>query len=344
MEEYLQQDDNDQEELYEHHRIVADPGQGLIRVDKFLTGRIENISRNKIQNAAKAGNILVNGLTVKPNHRIHPNDLITVVLPTPVHEFEIVPEDIPFEKLYEDDDILVINKPAGLVVHPGHGNMTGTLLNGLLYYYRNSPNVLPALVHRIDKDTSGVLLIGKNEIAQAVLGKQFFDHTITRKYIALIWGDIKDDTGTITGHIGRNPSNRLQMFVFPDGDNGKPAVTHYTVIERFGYVTLIECRLETGRTHQIRAHLKSIGHPLFNDERYGGDKILKGTTFTKYKQFIQNCKTILPRQALHAISLGFEHPASGKQMYFETPVPEDFGNVIIKWRHYIQHRELFMDE
>jgi len=334
-------DDND--ELYEHHRIKVDPGQSLTRIDKFLTNRLENVSRSKIQNAAKAGSILVNDRPVKSNHRIHPNDVISIVLPTPVREFEVIPENIPFEILYEDNDVLVINKQAGLVVHPGHGNYTGTLLNGLEYYYQDQKYVIPALAHRIDKDTSGVLLIGKNELAQTILGKQFFDHSISRKYNALVWGDFDDDEGTITGHIARNPTNRLQMFVFADGLQGKHAVTHYRVLERFGYVTLLECELETGRTHQIRAHLTYIGHPLFNDARYGGDKILKGTTFSKYKQFVNNCQQMLPRQALHAKSLGFIHPVSRKEMFFETPLPSDISDALDKWRHYAKHKDLFGD-
>lgn len=343
MSEEILDANEENEALYEHHRIVADPGQSLIRVDKFLTNRLENISRNKIQNAAKAGSILVNEKPVKPNHRIHPNDVISIVLPTPVREFEVIPENIPFEILYEDDDVLVINKEAGLVVHPGHGNYTGTLLNGLEYYYRDQKEVIAALAHRIDKDTSGVLLIGKNELAQTILGKQFFDHSISRKYNALVWGDFEEDEGTITGHIARNPANRLQMFVFPDGSQGKHALTHYRVMERFGYVTMLECELETGRTHQIRAHMTFIGHPLFNDARYGGDQILKGTTFSKYKQFVQNCQQICPRQALHAKSLGFIHPASGKPMFFETELPQDISELIGKWRHYSRHKDLFGD-
>lgn len=333
--------DERDEELYEHHRIVVDPGQSLMRIDKFLTNRLENVSRNRVQNAAKAGSVLVNDQPVKPNHRIHPNDVISIVLPDPVREFEVIAENIPFDILYEDDDVLVINKEAGMVVHPGHGNYTGTLLNGLEYYFKDKKDVVPALVHRIDKDTSGVLLVGKNELAQGILGKQFFEHTIHRSYVALAWGDFEEDEGTITGHIGRNPANRLQMYVFPDGSQGKHAVTHYKVLERLGYVSLLECRLETGRTHQIRAHMAYIGHPLFNDERYGGDKILKGTTFSKYKQFVENCKRLIPRQALHARSLGFKHPTTGKELFFETPMPDDLTQVVEKWRHYAKHKDLF---
>jgi len=333
------------EDLYEHHRITVDPGQSLLRIDKFLFNRIEGVSRNKIQNAAHAGNILVNNSAVKPNYKIKPLDVISIVLPQPLREFEVIPENIPFEIMYEDNDILVINKAAGMVVHPGHGNYTGTLLNGLAYYYANQENVTPSLIHRIDKDTSGVLLIGKNEYAQSVLGKQFFEHTISRKYFALVWGDFKENKGTITGNIGRNPTDRLQMFVFPEGsEHGRHAVTHWEVVERFGYVTLVECVLETGRTHQIRAHMRFIGHPLFNDARYGGDQILKGTTFSKYKQFINNCFKIIPRQALHARSLGFVHPTSQKKLHFETSLPSDLQEVIDKWRLYSQHRDLFESE
>lgn len=332
------------EDLYEHHRITVDPGQSLLRIDKFLFNRIEGVSRSKIQNAAHAGNILVNNSPVKPNYKIKPLDVISIVLPQPLREFEVIPENIAIEIIYEDDDVLVVNKPAGLVVHPGHGNYTGTLLNGLAYHYANQDNITPSLIHRIDKDTSGVLLIGKNEFAQSVLGKQFFDHSIDRKYLALVWGDFKENKGTITGNIGRNPTDRLQMFVFTDGEQGRHAVTHWEVVERFGYVTLVECVLETGRTHQIRAHMKFIGHPLFNDVRYGGDQILKGTTFSKYKQFINNCFKIIPRQALHARSLGFVHPTNGKKLHFETPLPPDLQEVIDKWRHYSQHRELLEDE
>ena len=343
MADEIPNDQEENEELYEHHRILVDPGQSLMRVDVFLSNRLENVSRSKIQNAAKAGSILVNDKPVKSNYRIHPNDVISIVLPTPVREFEVIPENIPFEILFEDEDILVINKAAGLVVHPGHGNYTGTLLNGLEYYFKDEKNVSPALAHRIDKDTSGVLLIGKNERAQTILGKQFFDHSISRKYLALVWGDFDEEQGTITGHIARNPANRLQMFVFPDGSQGKHAVTHFRIVERFGYVTLVECELETGRTHQIRAHMTFAGHPLFNDERYGGEKILKGTTFSKYRHFVQNCQKILPRQALHAKSLGFTHPATGKAMFFDTPLPEDMTELIEKWRHYSKHKDLFDD-
>jgi 23S rRNA pseudouridine1911/1915/1917 synthase len=344
MEEFTPDPVDEQDDLYEHHRIIADPGQGLMRVDKFLFNRLENVSRNKIQHAAKAGNVVVNNEPVKSNYKIKPNDIISVLLPGPVREFEVIPEKIPFEIIYEDDDILVVNKAAGMVVHPGHGNYTGTLLNALSYYFKDKPEVFVSLLHRIDKDTSGLLLVGKNEQAQTILGKQFFDHTIQREYVALVWGDVKEESGTIEGHIGRNPGDRLQMFVFPDGSQGKPAVTHFQVIERFGYVTLVACRLETGRTHQIRAHFKYLGYPLFNDEKYGGDKILKGTTFSKYKQFIQNCFKILPRQALHARLLGFVHPITQKEMTFEVPLPSDMLEVIAKWRDYAKHKDTFGEE
>nr|NQU91600.1 RluA family pseudouridine synthase [Bacteroidota bacterium] len=346
MEEPKLDNTEESEELFEHHRIVADPKQSPIRIDKFLFNRIENVSRNKIQSAARAGNILVNESPVKPNYKIRPGDVISIVLPSPVREFEVIPEQIPFNILFEDNDILIVNKDAGIVVHPGHGNYTGTLLNALAWYFQDKgkqEDVFTSLVHRIDKDTSGALLVAKNELAQTKLGKQFFDHTIDRKYVALVWGDVEADEGTIVGHIGRNPKNRLEMFVFPDGDQGRHAITHYKVLERFGYVTLVECRLETGRTHQIRAHFRFIGHALFNDARYGGDQILKGTTFTKYRQFIQNCFKILPRQALHAQTLEFVHPGSGKPVSFFSPLPDDFSELIEKWRHYVQHRDVFQD-
>lgn len=330
-------------ELFEHYRIVANPGQSLLRIDKFLSHHIPNSSRNKIQQAAHAGNILVNDKEVKPNYKVKPADVVTVVLSFPPREVEIIPQEIPLNIVHEDKDILVINKPNGLVVHPGHGNWEGTLLNGLSFYfgqsdYKDVENKYGHLVHRIDKDTSGLLLIAKNEIAQNKLGKQFFDHTINRAYLALVWGDIENEEGTIEGHIGRSLKDRRVMTVFPEGEYGKEATSHYKVIERFGYVTLVECKLETGRTHQIRAHFKSIGHPLFNDATYGGDQILKGTTFTKYKQFIQNCFKIIPRQALHARSIGFIHPSTNKYISFESQLPDDFQGVVDKWRHYTSFR------
>ncbi|HOF46315.1 MAG TPA: RluA family pseudouridine synthase, partial [Bacteroidales bacterium] len=287
---------------------------------------------------------IVNGKPVKQNYRVKPFDVISILMPYPPREIEIIPENIPLDIVYEDDDIIIINKNAGLVVHPGYGNYTGTLVNALTYYFLNKIDnqgnpINPLLVHRIDKDTSGLLLVAKSEYAQIKLANDFYHHTIHRKYYALVWGDFKEDEGTVTAHIGRNPKDRLVMTVFPDGESGKHAVTHYKVVERFGYVTLIECQLETGRTHQIRVHLKSIRHPLFNDATYGGDRILKGTTFTKYRQFIQNCFKLLPRQALHAKSLGFTHPITGKQLFFDSPLPEDMQAVIDKWRNYSQHKK-----
>ena len=320
-------------ELVEHYRFIADKGQSLLRIDKFLMGRIENASRNRIQNAAHAGNILVNELPVKPNYKVKPGDIITIVLPNPPRDTEIYPEDIPVEIVYEDDDVLVVNKQAGMVVHPGHGNFTGTLLNALAFYF-NGKEIIPYLCHRIDKDTSGLLLIAKNELAQSRLARQFYDHTIERKYVALVWGNLKENEGTITGFLNRDPRNRLVMKVFEEEEEGRHAVTHYKVVERFSYVTLVECALETGRTHQIRVHFRHIGHPLFNDESYGGSEILKGTTFTKYRQFVQNCFKLLPRQALHAKSLGFIHPSSGEKLYFDSELPSDMSGVVEKWRKY----------
>jgi len=335
--------DIEQDDLYEHYKFVAGEGQEPLRVDKFLMNFIENATRNKIQQAVKAGNVLVNDTIVKANYRVKPNDVVRVVLAHPPHENLLVAEDIPLDIIYEDDTIIVVNKPAGMVVHPGHGNYSGTLVNGLIYHIENLPinsNERPGLVHRIDKDTSGLLVVAKTEFAMANLANQFFDRTTERKYLALVWGNIDEDEGTITGHVGRSFKNRLQMDVFPEGDHGKHAVTHYKVIERFSYVTLVECKLETGRTHQIRAHFKHIGHTLFNDERYGGERILKGTTFTKYKQFVENCFKVLPRQALHAKTLGFEHPTTKKWMQFDSELPEDMQLCLEKWRNYtVNHRE-----
>ena len=321
-------------ELFEHFRFIADKGQSLLRIDKYLISKIENASRNRIQVAAQAGTILVNDKSVKPNYKVKPGDVITIVMANPPRDTDIYPEDIPLNIVYEDEDVLVINKPAGMVVHPGHGNFSGTLLNALVFYFQGK-EVVPYLCHRIDKDTSGLLLIAKNELAQTKLAKQFFEHTISRKYVALVWGNLKENEGTITGYLNRDPRNRLIMKVFEEEEEGRNAITHYKVIERFHYVTLVECTLETGRTHQIRIHLKHIGHPLFNDESYGGNEILKGTTFTKYKQFVQNCFKLLPRQALHARSLGFKHPTSGEYMFFDSDYPEDMAAVIEKWRKYI---------
>jgi 23S rRNA pseudouridine1911/1915/1917 synthase len=300
---------------------------------------MENTTRNKIQNAAKAGNILVNETPVKPNYKVKPEDVISIVLAHPPRVIEINPEAIPVDIVYEDEDILLVNKKPGMVVHPGYGNYTGTLLNALLYHFQQTgQEAEPLLVHRIDKDTSGLLLVTKTELAQSKLAKQFFDHTIERKYQALVWGDFEENSGTITGNLGRDPKNRKLMRVFPDGDFGKEAVTHYKVLERFTYVTLVECELETGRTHQIRAHMRYVRHPLFSDATYGGNEILRGTTFTKYKQFVQNCFKTIPRQALHAKSLGFIHPTTGKQMFFDSALPEDMTGVIDKWRNYAVHK------
>ncbi len=332
-------------EMYEHHRIVADAGQAPMRIDKYLFNRIINVSRNKIQNAAKVGAVLVNGKAVKSNYKVRPDDVITIVLPHPPREIEIKAEDIPLQIVYEDKDVIVINKPYGMVVHPAYANYSGTLLNALAGYFKKSgtkevENGFGYLVHRIDKDTSGLLVVAKNELAQTHLARQFFDHSVERVYQAIVWGDFEEDEGTIDGNIGRHPKDRRQMTVFPDGSSGRHAVSHYKVLERLGYVTVVECRLETGRTHQIRAHFRYIGHPLFNDERYGGNLILKGTTFTKYKQFVQNCFKILPRQALHAKTLGFVHPTTGKTLHFDSILAEDMQIVIEKWRVYAANREV----
>ncbi len=331
---------SDEQELYEHHRIVCDPKQSLIRLDKFLFDRLANTSRNRIQVAAKAGNVLVNGSAAKPSQKVKPGDEISIVLPYPQREVEILPEDIPLEVLYEDEHLLVINKQAGLVVHPGHGNWTGTLVNALLFHFGKLPSApgaeipRPGLVHRLDKDTSGVMVVGKTEEALTHLARQFFDRTSDRRYNALVWGDFAEDEGVIEGHIGRSVKDRTVQFVYPEGDQGKPAVTRWKVLERFRYTTLVECKLETGRTHQIRVHMQWKGHPLFNDAAYGGDRVLKGTTFTKYRQFVENCFRQLPRQALHARTLDIDHPVTGKRMHFESPLPADMQAVLEKWRTY----------
>lgn len=327
------------QEMFEHFRFVVDKGQTPLRIDKYLSTHMENTSRHRIQLAIKQEYIRVNDTVVKANYIAKPGDVITLVMPFEKHEYEIRPENIPLNVVYEDEDVLVINKPAGLVVHPGHGHFSGTLLNALAWHLGidgkdSCDDRLGILVHRIDKDTSGLLVIAKNDEAQLVLAKQFFDHSIERRYIAIVWGNIKEDSGTITGNIGRDPNDRLRFKVFKDGTNGKHAVTHYKVLERFGYVTVVECRLETGRTHQIRVHFNYIGHPLFNDDRYGGDQIKEGTIYSKYRQFIENCFKILPRQALHAKTLGFIHPRTGKPMSFDSPLPEDMTALIDKWRRY----------
>lgn len=339
----LLEDDFQEESLHEHFSFTADKGQEPLRVDKYLMNRIENATRNKIQNAAKAGSIFVNDKAVKSNYKVKGGDVVRVLFGHPPHENLLVPEDIPIEIVYEDDTVVVINKAAGMVVHPGHGNYSGTLINALLFHFDNLPNNAderPGLVHRIDKDTSGLLVIAKTKQALTHLSKQFFDKSSERKYLALVWGSPKEDEGTVEGHIGRHPKNRLQMMVFPEGEAGKPAITHYKVLERFGYVTLLKCQLETGRTHQIRAHMKHIGHTLFNDERYGGNAILKGTHFSKYKQFVENCFKLIPRQALHAKTLGFEHPKTGQWMQFDSEIPQDLAQTLGKWRNYAQHKQL----
>ncbi len=333
-------------ELFEHHRFVVDKGQSMVRIDKYLVNTMPDISRNRIQDAAEAKCILVNENPVKSNYRVKPHDVISIRLAYPPNEFEIIPQNIPINIVYEDADLIVINKTPGLVVHPGFGNFEGTLLNALAWHMKdhpnfdvNNPNI--GLVHRIDKDTSGLLLIAKNEDAKTKLGKQFFDKTTHRRYVALVGGAIEKDEGTIIGNIGRDPKDRMQMAIFPpESEMGKHAVTHYKVLERLGYVTLVECRLETGRTHQIRAHMKHIGHILFNDARYGGNEVLRGTTFAKYKAFVHNCFQICPRQALHAKELGFVHPSTGEKMFFDSDLPDDMQQLIDKWRGYIASRDI----
>jgi len=334
----------DQQELFEHYRFKADPGQSLLRIDKFIFTRIESTSRTRIQDAAKAGNILVNNIPVRPNYKVKPGDIVQIVLPTPPREIELIPENIPINIVYEDDDVVVVNKEPGMVVHPAYGNYTGTLVNALMWHFKDLPlfqtgELRPGLVHRIDKDTSGILVIAKNELSLNKLSKQFYDRTTDRKYVALIWGTPVPSKGTITGHVGRNIRDRKIMQVFPDGSQGKAAITHYKVLEDLGYVSIIECKLETGRTHQIRVHFSYIKHPLFNDDEYGGDQIIKGTTFSKYQQFVKNCFKILPRQALHAKSLAFDHPATGKRLSFDSELPDDMKQVIEKWRNYTSARE-----
>lgn len=335
--------DIQEQELFEHFRYVVDPGQSMIRIDKYLTAKLEGVSRTRVQTAAQAGNILVNDTAVKPNYRVKPLDVIQILLPNPPREIELLPQDLPVNIVYEDDDVIVVNKEAGMVVHPAYGNYSGTLMNALMFHFKDLPlfqtgELRPGLVHRIDKNTSGLLVVAKNEYAHNRLARQFFNRTTGRKYTALVWGTPDPPEGTITGHVGRNIRDRKIMQVFPGGDMGKHAVTHYRVIEELGYVSLIECRLETGRTHQIRVHLAYAGHPLFNDEEYGGHRILKGTTFTKYQQFVRNCFELLPRQALHAQTLSFDHPVTGRRLSFESPLPTDMSAVIEKWRTYVSGR------
>ena len=338
QEDILQQEDSS--ELFEHYHYLVDPGQEKLRVDKFLMDRIPNTSRNKIQIAAHNGNILVNKQTIKPNYKVKPGDDISIVLPYPVRNLELIAEDLPIDIVYEDDELCVVNKSANMVVHPGYGNYTGTLVNGLVHHFDNLPELpsdyfgRPGLVHRLDKHTTGLMVVAKTENALTHLAKQFFDRTTYRRYHALVWGDLENDEGTIDMNLGRSPKNRKVMTTFEEEDQGKRAITHYKVLERLGYVTLIECRLETGRTHQIRAHMKHLGHQLFHDMEYDGNRIVKGTTFTKYKQFVENCFKLLPGQALHAKSLGFEHPKTGEKMMFDSELPNYFNEVIEKWRRY----------
>ena len=338
----IQEEDQD---LFEHFKLVVDKGQEMVRIDKFLTARLKNASRTKIQYASEAGSVLVNAKSVKASYKIKPGDVLSIVLPHPPREIELIPQNIPLNIIYEDEDVVVVNKEPGMVVHPAYGNYSGTLVNALIYHFSTLPQSKttiseelsvdrPGLVHRIDKNTSGILIVAKTEMAMVKLSKDFFDRNLDRRYYALVWGNVQDDKGTITGHVGRDLKNRKIMHVFPEGDYGKHAITHYRVIERFGYVTLVECKLETGRTHQIRVHMKFIGHPIFNDHEYGGNRIVKGTTFTKYKQFVENCFDICPRQALHAKTLKIKHPRTGKELSLETELPEDMHLLLEKWRNY----------
>jgi len=343
IDEFDEIEESEDGALFEHYNIVVDPGQTLLRIDKFLSNRLMNATRSRLQQAADEGKILVNKIPVKSSYKVKPGDEISIVMDYPRRELKIIPENIPLNIVYEDDSLIVLNKPAGLVVHPGHGNYSGTLVNALAYHFKelplfNSDDPRPGLIHRIDKNTSGLLVVAKTMEAKVSLSLQFFEKTTKRRYVALVWGDLENNEGTITGNIGRSLKNRQVFTVFPEGEHGKHAVTHYKVIERLGYVNLVECRLETGRTHQIRVHMKHIGHPLFNDDNYGGDQILRGTTFTKYKQFVSNCFQMIPRQALHAQMLGFVHPATGVEMVFESELPDDLANVIVKWRNYLSNR------
>ena len=328
-----------EEGFFEHHRIVSDKGQKLMRLDKFLVDRLERTSRNRIQNAAEDGYVKVNGIPVKSSYKVKPLEVITIEMPYPVRDMELIAEDIPIEIVYEDDALVILMKPKNMVVHPGFGNFSGTLLNAMLFHFQNlpmNPDARPGLVHRLDKNTTGLMVIAKTEEALTHLGKQFFDRTLDRRYVALVWGDVKED-GTVFGNTGRSLKDRKVFTVFPEGDHGKHAVTHYKVLKRYGYVTLVECKLETGRTHQIRVHMKHIGHTLFGDFEYGGDRVLKGTTFTKYKQFVQNCLDLLPRQALHARTLSFTHPTTGEWMSFESELPADMQAVLNKWETYSEN-------
>ena len=333
--EEIEKDD----ELFEHHRIVADAKQSLLRIDKFLFSRLPNVTRTKIQGGIHQGFVMVNGKPVKPNYKVHPHDEMVISFPEPPRDTDIKPENIPLNIIYEDEHLLIVNKPAGMVVHPAHENWTGTLVNALVYHFQNLPNMKgnegkPGLVHRIDKDTSGLLVVAKTELVMSALASQFFHHTIERKYWALVWGVPNPPEGTININLGRSPKDRRVTIAFPDGSIGRHAITHYKILKSLKYVSLVECKLETGRTHQIRAHMKHIGHTIFNDAMYGGDAVLKGTVFTKYKQFVENCFKLIPRQALHAKTLGFIHPVTKKEMFFESDLPEDFMQALNKWEGY----------
>ncbi|MFN3529208.1 MAG: RluA family pseudouridine synthase [Bacteroidia bacterium] len=336
-------DEQEQDDLFEHHRLTIDKGQQAVRIDKFLIDRLPGASRNRIQNAIKAGSVLVDGREIKASYKIKPGEMVQVILAYPPRDTTIYPEEMDLNILFEDEELLILNKPAGLVVHPGHGNPNGTLVNGLVHHFGNLPthrngDIRPGLVHRIDKDTSGLLVIAKTEYSMTHLAKQFFDHSIDRAYWALVWGDYQEEEGTVNAHLDRHPQDRTKMAAYPDGSKGKHAITHYKVLERFGYVSLLSYKLETGRTHQIRVHSAFTGHPIFNDGVYGGNRLVKGTTFNKYKQFIDNCFQLMPRMALHAKSIGFSHPTTGERLYFESDLPADFTAVLEKWRHYIRFK------
>ena len=340
--EDIDPDDREDDELFEHHRIVVDGGQSLVRIDKFLMDRLSNVTRTKIQSGIHDGFVKVNEKPIKPNHKIHPGDVITVSFPEPPRDTDVKPENIPLEIIFEDEHLLIVNKAAGMVVHPAFQNWTGTLVNALAYHFQNLPEMpgntgRPGLVHRIDKDTSGLLVIAKTELALTQLAKQFFDHTIERTYWALVWGEPSLPAGTINVNVGRSLKDRRVTTAFPEGDHGRTAITHYKILRSLRYVSLVECKLETGRTHQIRAHMKYLGHPVFNDAMYGGDQVLKGTTFSKYRQFVENCFKIIPRQALHAKTLGFIHPATKKFQHFDSELPNDFKEVMEKWDHYVKY-------
>ncbi|MCZ8217593.1 MAG: RluA family pseudouridine synthase [Cyclobacteriaceae bacterium] len=335
------QDESD-DILFEHERFVVDPGQSLLRIDKFLHGKMQGVTRSKIQSGIEAGFVKVNEVPIKSNYKVHPSDVITISLPKPPRDTDVKPENIALNIVFEDDYLLVINKPAGMVVHPAYQNWSGTLVNALTYHFQQLPTMpgndgRPGLVHRIDKDTSGLLVIAKDEHTLAHLARQFYDHSIERKYWALVWGEPVPANGTINVNVGRSLKDRRVTAAFPEGDFGRTAITHYKTLQTLRYVTLLECQLETGRTHQIRAHMKHVGHPLFNDATYGGDQVMKGTVFTKYKQFVENCFEIMPRQALHAKTLGFVHPHSNKFVQFESELPEDFKNLLAKWEHYVKY-------